>query len=140
MEQVALASGMALASINLWTGVPLLALWLGSRATGGEQISMLAVLVVVLVIAAGGLAVTRALGWMDARHRRLSGRERVVRRHAPWLRSMRGERPHDATAPQSQLGALDYVLVAVVVACVISFEIWFFFFSASPIDQRSGRG
>jgi hypothetical protein len=140
LEQVALASGMTLAAINLWTGVPLLALWLGSRATGGAQISMLAVLVVVVTMAGGGLAVTRALAWMDARQRRLTGRERGVRRHAPWLRSMRGERAHDPTAPHSQLDALDYVLVAAVVACVVGFEIWFFFFSTSPIDQRSGRG
>ena len=140
LEQVALTSGMALAAVNLWTGVPLLALWLGSRATGGSQISMVAVLVVVAAMTAGGLAVTRALAWMDARQRRLTGRERGVRRHAPWLRSMRGERTHDRTAPHSQLDMLDYVLVAVVVACVVSFEIWFFFFSSSPIDQRSGRG
>jgi len=31
-------------------------------------------------------------------------------------------------------------LVIVVVACVLAFEVWFFFFSTSPIDQRSGRG
>jgi hypothetical protein len=26
-----------------------------------------------------------------------------------------------------------------VVIAVIAFEVWFFFFSGSPIDQRSGR-
>jgi hypothetical protein len=52
---------------------------------------------------------------------------------------MRGERPHDPTGSGPALTALDYVLVAVVVACLIAFEVWFFFFSSSPIDQRSGR-
>jgi hypothetical protein len=139
LEQVALISGMTLGTINLWTGVPLLALWLGSRATGGASISMLAVLVVIVTMAAGSFAVLRALAWLDARQRRLTGRERTVRQHTPWLRSMRGERPHDTATGQSQLAALDYVLVAVVVACVVAFEVWFFFFSPSPLDQRSGR-
>jgi len=76
---------------------------------------------------------------MDSRQRRLTGRERGVRRHTPWLRSMSGERPHARESSQSQLAALDYVLVAVVVAGVIAFEVWFFFFSASPLDQRTGR-
>ena len=31
------------------------------------------------------------------------------------------------------------MLVIVVVIVVVLFEIWFFFFSASPIDQRTGR-
>jgi hypothetical protein len=140
LENVALISGMTLGTINLWTGVPVLALWLGSRATGGASISMLALLVVVATMIVGSLAIVRALAWMDARQRRLTGRAREVRRHAPWLRSMRGERAHDPAATQSQLGALDYVLVAVVVACVIAFEVWFFFFSTSPFDQRTGRG
>jgi hypothetical protein len=51
---------------------------------------------------------------------------------------MRGERPHeDARAPG--LSALEVILVTSVVAVVALFEIWFFFFSTSPIDARSGR-
>jgi hypothetical protein len=29
--------------------------------------------------------------------------------------------------------------VILVVLAFVAFEIWFFFFSSSPIDQRSGR-
>ena len=139
IQQVALVSGMTLAAINLWTGVPLAALWLGSRVTGDASISMVAVLVVVVSMTALGIAVVRSLSWMDYRMRRITGRERTVRRHTPWLRSMSGERVHDPHARGSQLGALDYVLVAGVVACIIAFELWFFFVSGSPLDQRSGR-
>ena len=52
---------------------------------------------------------------------------------------MRGERPvypgesYQVTAPER-------VMVAVVIVAVAVFEVWFFFFSGSPIDQRSGRG
>jgi hypothetical protein len=31
------------------------------------------------------------------------------------------------------------MLVVWVVVAVAAFEVWFFFFSGSPIDQRSGR-
>jgi hypothetical protein len=34
---------------------------------------------------------------------------------------------------------MEMVIVAMVVLAVTAFEIWFFFYSASSIDQRSGR-
>ena len=37
------------------------------------------------------------------------------------------------------LTAMELLLVAMVVIAVAGFEVWFFFFSTSPIDQRSGR-
>jgi hypothetical protein len=42
-------------------------------------------------------------------------------------------------APGPVLAALDYVLVVVTASPLLAFEIWCFFFSSSPIDQRSGR-
>jgi len=52
---------------------------------------------------------------------------------------MRGERPHEQGA-EYRLSALEVILVVSVVAAVVAFEIWFFFYSGSPIDARSGRG
>jgi hypothetical protein len=43
-------------------------------------------------------------------------------------------------ASQHALTAPERVLVIVAVAAIVVFETWFFFFSGSPIDQRSGRG
>ncbi len=34
--------------------------------------------------------------------------------------------------------ALDVILVAAVLAVALAFEVWFFY-SGSPLDQRSGR-
>jgi hypothetical protein len=68
-----------------------------------------------------------------------AGRGPTVRAHTPWLRSMRGERPHDDSGDGSRLAPLDYILVGGVVICFLLFEYWFFFLSGSPIDQRSGR-
>jgi hypothetical protein len=61
----------------------------------------------------------------------------TVRSHAPWLRSMRGERPeHGGSARIS--GAEKIVVVSVVLAA-LAFEVWFFFFSGSSIGGGSGR-
>jgi hypothetical protein len=37
------------------------------------------------------------------------------------------------------LTGMEIVIVAMVILAVAAFEIWFFFYSPSPIDQRSGR-
>lgn len=138
LEWAALVGGMVVGAVNVWTGVPLLGLWVGSRFVSTNGISMLAVLMIVLTMASATWIVLRVLAVLDARLRHLTGRDLTVSRHLPWLRSMRGERPHDAETGLG-LGPLDYVMVTVVVVAVIAFEIWFMFLSGSPLDQRSGR-
>jgi hypothetical protein len=138
IERVGLVVAMALATINIWTGGPLFALWCGSRVQGDGPPKMSAVFVVALVLGAVSLVLVRVLAALDAVYGRISGRSTRVRQHVPWLRSMRGERPHEHDR-EVALSALEIVLVASVVLVVVLFEIWFFFFSSSPIDGRSGR-
>lgn len=138
-QRVAVVTGMVLANLNVWTGAPLLGLWIGSRVTGGAQITMLAVVVVAVAMFASCFAMIRILAALSARHDALTGRQATVRRHTPWLRSMSGERPHDVPTGAPQLTAVEYVAITMVVVAVVLFEIWFFFFSGSPFDQRSGR-
>lgn len=139
LARIGLVAAMAVASLNIWTGAPLLGLWVGSRLAGESQTSMLGVGAAVVVIFVAGVALSLLLGVLGATYDRMTGRPRSVRRHVPWLRSMRGERPHRATDAGPALAPLDYVLVACVVLALALFEVWFFFFSGSPIDQRSGR-
>jgi hypothetical protein len=138
IHRLALLSAMGVTTLNVWTGSPLLALWIGSRVQGEGPPTMGAVFVVVLAIAAFSLVFLRVLSALGARYDALTGHEAAIRRHTPWLRSMRGERPREM-GEKVGLSALDVVLIASVVLAVAAFEIWFFFFSASPIDQRSGR-
>jgi hypothetical protein len=140
-ERVGLVAAMAVSALSMWTAAPLLGLWVGSRVAAAQgRTTMLAVLVVAVTIFACGYALARALAALGAQWEAMTGRPRNVRQHLPWLRSMRGERPHDAPGAQAHLTALEIVLVIAVVLCYVAFEIWFFFFSASPIDQRTGRG
>jgi hypothetical protein len=139
VRRVALLSLIGLASVNLWTGGPLFALWVGSHAQGSGPLTMFSLLVVTVVLLAVSLGLVRLIAVLEEAYRRRSGTSPQVRAHTPWLRSMRGERPvYPGERPT--LTAPERMLVAVVVVAVLAFEIWFFFFSGSPIDQRSGRG
>jgi hypothetical protein len=37
------------------------------------------------------------------------------------------------------ISAVEMVVIAMVLVAFVAFEVWFFFFSTSSIDQRSGR-
>jgi hypothetical protein len=138
-ERVALVAGMAVASISLWTAAPLLGLWVGSRVAPSSGISMGAVLAVVVTIGFVCWLLVRALGAMSRSYDGSIGRTATVRRHTPWLRSMSGEREHGQPGADAHLTPLEYILVGVVLLAYLAFELWFFFLSSSPIDQRSGR-
>jgi hypothetical protein len=129
---------MVIATLNIWTGSPLLALWVGSRVQGSGPPSMLAVAVVAVTLGALTIALVKLLARVDAAYARVAGRPSSVSRHVPWLRSMRGERPHEKTHAR-ELSPLEVIVITTVVLVVVLFEIWFFFFSPSPIDQRTGR-
>jgi hypothetical protein len=130
---------MTVTSLNVYTGSPLLGLWVGSRVQGSGPPSMTAIFVVGAVFLGTSLLLVRLLAGLGRAYDRLAGRPPQTRRHTPWLRSMRGDRPHEVGSAGYQLSALDYLMIGSVVLLVAAFEIWFFFFSASPLDGRSGR-
>jgi hypothetical protein len=129
---------MLLIAINVWTGSPLLALWIGSRVQGEGAPRMGPIFVVVVAIAVFSFALATVLARLGDSLDRMTGQRAAVHRHVAWLRSMRGERPQYPGEVVHVTG-LEKILVVTVVTCAMAFEIWFFFFSTSPIDQRSGR-
>ena len=129
-----LVSASALAAINIWTGAPLLAVWVGSQAAAGSRLSMGAVGVVIVVLAASCLALTMALSWLSARYDELTGRPVAARRTSPWLRSMRGER-EEVSRRRHGISPIERIVVIVVVVGVLAFEVWFFFFAGSSLPS-----
>jgi hypothetical protein len=138
-----LLAAAAVVGLNVWTGSPLLALWVGSRvetlsSTPGP--SGLGIFVVVVVMGLTSFVLLKLLGRLQDAY--LAALGRPTRKYrSTWLRSMRAERgewarQHD---PDARASAFEIVVMAVVVVAVIAFEIWFFFYSPSPIDQRTGR-
>ena len=133
LERVGLGALMALSAINIWTGAPLLALWVGSRVvTSSTQVTMSSVGLIVLVLFATGLALIWVLNWASATYDRITGRPRSVKRHVPWLRSMRAERV-DHERERQTITPLERILVVSVVLAFLALETWFFVASPSPI-------
>ncbi len=138
VKRAALLAAMSAVTLNVWTGSPLLALWLGSRVQGSGPPKMGPIFVVAGSLAAFSLILVRVLRWLGNAYDAAAGRPPTIRQHVPWLRSLRGERPHEAGEEYS-LSALEIVLCAMVIIVLVVFEYWFFFESTSSIDQRSGR-
>lgn len=134
IARVAVLSAMTLTSLNLWTGAPVLALWVGSRVQGGGPPTMGAVLVVVLCLGLAVTALTRLLALLEAAHEALTGRTPAPRHHDAWLRSMSDEHEHELDH-HLRLTALDRTLIGCVVLAVAAFEVWFFLFAGSPFGH-----
>ena len=96
LKKIGLVTASALCSINLWTGAPLFAVWVGSKVQGNlNNLSMTAVFSVIVVLAAMVFLLASALTWLNAKYDELTGRPAAARHTSPWLRSMRDEREED---------------------------------------------
>jgi hypothetical protein len=139
LKPILLAAAMAFLALNVWTGSPLLAIWIGSRVQGEEsQPSMGAFAVVIIALITFSFGLYQLLKLTMRAYQEATGTTPTVRTHAPWLRSMRDERPEHAGRGATISGAERIVVVTVLVAAV-AFEIWFFFFSGSSIGGGGGR-
>jgi hypothetical protein len=134
LKRLGLLTAMALLTINIYTGAPLFAVWVGSRVQGSGPPSMAAIFAIVATLAAIVLVLVWLMSRVGERYDALSGRGRNVRRTVPWLRSMRGERVTDSR-DRGETSAIDTILVACVVLGVLGFEVWFFFFAGSSIGS-----
>src|SRR5829696_3732559 len=129
---------MGVVTLNIWTGAPLLGLWIGSRVAPDSGISMFSFFVVAVVIAVVAWALLRLLGRLQAAHAEVIGRP-LGRRQTTWLRPMSGERSPGRGGEAPPMTAPDYIVVTMVILAVVGFEIWFFFYAGSSLDGRSGR-
>src|ERR687895_536100 len=143
LKRLGLAVATAVVSVNIWTGAPLFALWVGSRFEGwvggsgtGGGTSMRAVFVLMGVLAVLELALTFVLAKLSAAYDELTGPPPPARRTSPWLRSMRGER-EDFEREKHGVSGVERVVVISVVAAMLAFEIWFFFFAGSSLPNSA---
>jgi hypothetical protein len=129
-RRVAIAAATAFLAINLWTGAPLLALWVGSKVVGQRSLSMAAVFVVLVVLGVLVFALALALAWLDAAYNRLTG---VPLRESrlTWLRSMNTQ--GETVSGDRAITALERIVMASVYLAVVAFVVWFFVFARSPL-------
>jgi hypothetical protein len=135
-RRVLLLAAMILATLNVWTGSPLLALWVGSKVQGSySTLNMSAVAAVVFVLAAMVFLLVRAIAWLDVRYGEAVGRPPKKRLVRPWMRSTAGKHG-DPKKEIQPLTPLERILVVMVVIVVALFEVWFFFFAGSSLPQQ----
>jgi hypothetical protein len=134
LKQGSLIALMALGSISMWVGNPLVWLWITSHlqsSAGQAQMGPYALLLIGVVLTAVALA--KALAALNRRYGRLVGEEPVVRVIVPWRRSLRdarhGARDDDRGAT---VGVLDAVMVVSVLAAAIAFAIWYLLVDPTP--------
>ena len=136
LKKTGLVAASALCSINMWTGAPLLAVWVGSKVQGNlNNLSMTAVFSVIVVLAALVFLLAWALTWINSEYDELTGRPPAARHTSPWLRSMRDEREEDVQR-KFGISAVERVVVVSVAAAVLAFEVWFFFFAGSSLPNQ----
>jgi hypothetical protein len=127
LERVILGVLTTLVSVNMWTGGPLLALWVGSRVqTAVGQLSMTAVGATIVMLILITLILYKALAWLNTRYNAVIGRT-MPRQQAAWLKPMSGERR--SIEVKRPLSAIERIVVSSVVVAVLVFEVWFFFFA-----------
>jgi hypothetical protein len=135
-QKVGLVAASALCSINIWTGAPLLAVWVGSHLQkDATSLSMTAVFSVIVVLAVMVFLLAWLLNYLNAKYDEAVGRPKAARYTSPWLRSMRDEREEHVRAKYG-ISAVEKMVVISVVAAVIVFEIWFFFFAGSSLPRQ----
>jgi hypothetical protein len=135
LKKIGLVTASALCAINLWTGAPLFAIWVGSKVQGNlNNLSMGAIFSVILILGVSVFGLGYALTWINAKYDDLTGRPAVARQTSPWLRSMRDERD-DAAQRKYGIGGIERVVVICAIAGVLAFEAWFFFFAGSSLPN-----
>jgi hypothetical protein len=117
---VLMVTMMFVGSLVLWVGMPLAALYVGSRVQSATDSLGVAMLAMVGVVIGSLVMLIPFLGWLNRKHMEL----RVARGH-------------------QDLGsaALEGVIVVSATIAVVGFAIWFFFFAGtSPLPfQGSGQ-
>jgi hypothetical protein len=139
VKRVLLTIAAALASINIWTGAPVFALWVGAQFQGwlgsrspGTGVSMQGVLAVVVVLAALEIGLAFLLTKVNASHDKLIGRPPRARRTTPWLRSLGNEREKYELETYG-VSAVERIAIISVVICVLVLEAWFIFAPRSAL-------
>jgi hypothetical protein len=130
VKRIALAAATSFVAVNIWTGAPLLALWIGSQAVGQTTLSMGAVVIVVGVLIALDLIMGALLLRLNRIYRGLLGAGDGQRR-AAWLRTLSSDGDDESGEPAVTL--IERIVVICVYAAMVALVVWFLFFAKAPL-------
>jgi hypothetical protein len=127
-QRVAIAAATAVLTLNIWTGAPLAAMWIGSKVAGAHPLSMLGVCTVVIALGILDFGLTMVLTWLNNRYRELVGLPPTVRRAI----GVRMRADTESGVPQRRTLALERIVVINVYVAFGALAIWYVFFAAAP--------
>ena len=128
VKSATLAAVTAFIAVNIWTGCPLLALWVGSQAVGQGDLSMGAVGVVLIVLGALEFAMILVLAWLTSVYEELIGAPAPEQRPA-WLRGLCAPPGTGQRRMRMRISALDGIVIINVYIAVITLVVWYLFFA-----------
>jgi cell division protein FtsL len=131
LKRIGLAAATAFIAVNIWTGCPIVALWVGAQVVQERRVTMTAIFVIVAVLAVLVYASAVVLAWLNASYDALIGRPHVERRPT-WLRSMRDE-AEGYVAQRVGITPLERVVMLNVYVAVILLAVWYVFFAGPPL-------
>ena len=121
---------MAVGSVVLWIGIPVVWIWGVSQMVDTTQPQFGPYLAILFGVPVTMYVFGRFLWRTNQAYERLTGQPPEVRVQLPWHRSMRGER----TAGR-RTTVLDAVMIASVGLALLAFAIWFFLFAGSSLPR-----
>jgi hypothetical protein len=133
LERILLGALTMILTFNVWTGLPVAALWIGSRFAFGNDLSMGAIVVVLISLGILMYICLHALAWLSHRYDRVTGRPPVPRQPAPWLLSMSADAAKPDRPGRPDLNAVEMIVILTVVVAFVAFEVWFFFFAKAVV-------
>ena len=132
LKRFLIVAATAVATMSLWTSVPLLAVWVGSQVQAGEVVALRGVVAVLVVMGLLAYLLGWALVWLHARYDELTGRPAHAGQTSPWHRAKRGDRVQDIRS-RFGISAPEKAVAACVAAGFLVLEIWFFLFAGSSL-------
>jgi len=134
LKRLSLAAATGFVAVNLFTGAPFFAVWVGSQV-GHQTLTMTEVFVVLLVLALSVAALGVALTWLNNTYDELIGRPQIERR-LPWLRSMRAEADEHISS-RVGITALERIVMLSVFLAILALAIWLAFYAGSPVPGQA---
>jgi hypothetical protein len=119
---------MAVGSVFLWIGIPVIWIYAVSQMVDTTQPQIGPYVAIIVGVPATMFAFGRFLYRMNQAYERVTGQTSEVRVQLPWMRSMRGERNVGRRTT-----VLEFVMICSVGLCMLLFLVWFLFFAGSSL-------
>jgi hypothetical protein len=128
--RLAIIGLMAIGSVALWIGDPMLWFWITSRLQSTQPtLGPYALAIVGIVLCS--VLLGKSLSRLNRLYGRVTGTAATVRIVVPWRRSYRGESGKDEDA-RMPVSLLDVVMVISVVLAVLALVAWFVIVNPAP--------